>query len=107
MRLARFVGAAKARELVLLRRRIPAGEAHACGLVTELVPEGESFARAMEMAAALAELPPLAVTLARRAIDAAAESSRATALFIEQLAYATLVQGGESQSRIGRFLRKD
>lgn len=106
MRLARYVGAAKARELILLRRRIPATEALSCGLVTELVPDGESLDRAMAIASSLAELPALAVTLARRAIDAVSESSRSAALLIEQLAYATLVQGGESQSRIGSFLTK-
>lgn len=105
LRLVRFVGAAKARELVLLRRRISARDGLAAGLLTEVVPAGSALERSLEIARSLSELPPLATTLARRAIDAASESSRSAALLIEQLAYATLVQGGQSQSRIGSFGR--
>jgi enoyl-CoA hydratase/carnithine racemase len=103
LRLVRAVGAARARELVLLRRRVSAGEALAAGLLTEVVPPGQALERALTVARTLAELPALAVTLARRAIDASAESSRGAALLIEQLAYATLVQGRPSQDRIGTF----
>jgi enoyl-CoA hydratase/carnithine racemase len=91
-RLVRTVGPARARELVLARPRLTASEAFAFGLVTEVVPSGHALPRALELARRLAELPPLASELARRAIDAAAESSRSTALFLEQLAYAALVQ---------------
>jgi enoyl-CoA hydratase/carnithine racemase len=91
-RLVRIVGPARARELVLARPRFSASEALALGLVTEVVPAGEALPRALELARRLAELPALASELARRAIDAAAESSRSTALFLEQLAYAALAQ---------------
>jgi len=91
-RLVRIVGPARARELVLARPRLPAPDAFALGLVTEVVPAGEALARALELAGRLAALPPLASELARRAIDVAAESSRQTALFVEQLAYAALAQ---------------
>lgn len=104
-RLVRFVGAARARELVILRRRLSAREAFAAGLLTELVAGGEALGRAMAVAATLAELPALATTLARRAIDAAAESSRAAGLLVEQLSYAALVQGEESRRRTGEFGR--
>lgn len=91
-RLVRMVGTARARELVLARPRLSAAEAFAFGLVTEVVPVGEAVPRALELATKLAELPQLAAALARRAIDAAAESSRAVTLFVEQLAYAALSQ---------------
>ncbi|HXY44902.1 MAG TPA: enoyl-CoA hydratase/isomerase family protein [Acidimicrobiales bacterium] len=89
-RLVRMLGTARARELVLARGRLPAREALALGLVTEVVPAGEALARALELAGELAELPPLATALARRAIEAAGESSRDVALLVEQLAYAAL-----------------
>lgn len=94
-RLVRMVGTARARELVLARARFTAAEAHAMGLVTEVVG-GDATTPALELASRLAELPELASTLARRAIDAAAESSRDVGLFIEQLAYATLGQSRSS-----------
>jgi enoyl-CoA hydratase/carnithine racemase len=91
LRLVRAVGAARATELVLSRRRLGADEAHRLGVVTELA-EGDVSARAIELAEGLAGLPPLAVEVTKRAIAAAAESGREAALLIEQLAYATLAQ---------------
>jgi enoyl-CoA hydratase/carnithine racemase len=89
-RLVRAIGPVKARELVLVRPRFGAAEALSLGLVTEVVPPGVALSRAIELARQLSGLPPLAVSLARRAIDAAAESSRDVALLVEQLAYAAL-----------------
>lgn len=105
-RLVRFVGPAVARELVLLRRRFTAPEAFEAGLLTEVTDDGGALARALEIARVLAELPALAVTLAKKAIDAAAESSRATALLVERLSYAVLVQSDASKERMGSFTER-
>ena len=86
LRLTRLLGAARAKELILLRERIDASAALAAGLVTEVAP----FDRALELAAELAAKPPLALSVAKQAIDAAAESPREAALLIERLAYALL-----------------
>jgi enoyl-CoA hydratase/carnithine racemase len=86
LRLTRLLGAARAKELILLRERIDASAALAAGLVTEVAP----FERALELAAELAAKPPLALSVAKQAIDAAAESPREAALLIERLAYALL-----------------
>ena len=51
-RLARIVGLGRAKELVLLGRRLDATEAVACGLVAERVPAGQTRDRARELAAA-------------------------------------------------------
>lgn len=105
-RLVRLAGPAAARELILLRRRISAAEAHEAGLLTEVTEAGGALRRALELAGALSALPPLAVTVAKRAIDAATESSRAAALLIEQLGYATLVQDAPARERMGSFVSK-
>ena len=94
-RLVRAVGAARAKELLLLRDRFGAEEALAFGLVTLVVPDGQTVPRAIEMGAELSELPPLAVEVAKRAVDAVAESSRETGLLIERLAYGMLAQTTE------------
>jgi enoyl-CoA hydratase/carnithine racemase len=96
-RLVRMFGTARARELVVARPRFSADEAARMGIVTEVVPAGAALGRACELARTLSELPALACALALRSIDAAAESSRDTALFIEQLAYAALAQAAESR----------
>jgi len=103
-RLVRMVGTARARELVLARSRLSADEAARIGIVTEVVPAGAALARACEVARTLSDLPALACALARRSIDAAAESSREVALLVEQLAYAALAQAAESRQRLESVL---
>jgi len=90
-RLVRMVGVARARELVLWRSRWSAVEALGMGLVSEVVePPGSVLERAVEMAGELARLPRLAQRVARRSIDAAAESSHRSVLLLEELAYGYL-----------------
>jgi enoyl-CoA hydratase/carnithine racemase len=91
-RLARLLGPGRAKELILLRDRLDAGEALAVGLVTEVVAAGTVLDRALELGHRLARLPPLAVSLAKQAIDAAPEGSHEAALLIERLAYGLLAQ---------------
>ncbi|MGW0995949.1 enoyl-CoA hydratase/isomerase family protein [Streptomyces sp. NPDC002520] len=91
-RTARAVGPARARELVLRGRRLTADEALAWGLLTEISEPGGHVEHALRLADELAALPPLAVAVTKRVIDAAAESSRESALLLEQLAYAALNQ---------------
>ncbi len=74
-RLVRAVGPAIAREISLFGVRVPAGQA---------------LAVALERAAFLAGQPAMALAWTKAAIDAAAESSAASSLLIEQLAYAAL-----------------
>lgn len=99
-RLVRLLGAARAKELALLRERLDAHEAHAAGLVTEVVPDGQALARSLELAGRLAALPPLAVALTKEAIDVMAEASRDAGLLVERVAYAALSQTDEAQARL-------
>jgi enoyl-CoA hydratase/carnithine racemase len=89
-RLVRAVGPAVARDLVLFGERFPGEEARRLGLVREVVDAGQALPIALERAAYLASRPAMAVAWAKGAIDAAAESSAATSLLVEQLAYAAL-----------------
>lgn len=102
-RLVRLLGTARAKELVLLRDRIDASEAFRLGLVTEVVVEGVAVARALELATHLTQLPPLAVSLAKQAIDAMAESSREAGVLIERVSYAALAQTPEAQGAVDEF----
>jgi enoyl-CoA hydratase/carnithine racemase len=97
VRLVRAVGAARAKELMLLRRRLPAEEAHRLGLVTEVVPDAE--ARALAAAAELADLPETAAAVVKRTADLVGDASREAGILIEQLAYAALAQGPAQHRR--------
>jgi enoyl-CoA hydratase len=61
VRLPLVVGFAKAMELIITGRRIDAAEAERIGLVSEVVPRGQSLARAQELAREIAGLPQGAI----------------------------------------------
>lgn len=106
LRLVRAIGPARAKELLLLRPRVPAAEALGIGLVTEVVEEGRAPERAMELAGELAALPPLAVQVTKRAAEAVPETSRDAALLIERLAYGLLAQTHDAEEAATAFTEK-
>jgi enoyl-CoA hydratase/carnithine racemase len=71
VRLPRIIGESRARELILLGEVIDAAEALRIGLANRVVPDEDLESAAEEFAGRLAAQPPLAVSGARRAIDAA------------------------------------
>ena len=105
-RLVRLLGPARAKELMLVRRRFSAAEALGYGLVTEVVEEGRSLPRALELAAALAALPPLAVSFTKQTADLMPEASREAGILLERLAYAALAQTPEAGEAVEEFTRR-
>jgi enoyl-CoA hydratase len=67
-RLARIAGQGRALDLVLTGRMVDAREAHAMGLVTEIVAPGAHVERALALAEALAALPQETMLSDRRAL---------------------------------------
>jgi enoyl-CoA hydratase len=67
-RIARAVGVARALDLVLTGRTVPAEEALRIGLVTEVVPAGGHVERALELAGELAAFPQETMLSDRRAL---------------------------------------
>jgi enoyl-CoA hydratase len=61
VRLPLVVGFAKAMELIITGRRVDVQEAKEIGLVNEVVPEGKSLERALELAHEIAALPQGAI----------------------------------------------
>jgi enoyl-CoA hydratase len=66
-RLPRIMGLGRALDLILTGRIIDAGEAHAMGMLTEVVPEGTHLERAVELANNLARFPQSTMLADRRA----------------------------------------
>jgi enoyl-CoA hydratase/carnithine racemase len=98
-RLVRLVGPGRAKELFLLGGRLDAAAALTAGLVNEVVGAGTALERALELARQLAELPALAASLTKRAIDVMPEASREAGILIERLAYGMLAQSDEAKAR--------
>jgi enoyl-CoA hydratase len=72
-RLPRRVGPARAREMIFTGAMIDAEEAFRIGLVNRVTAPDDLLPRARELAAALADKAPLALQLAKAAIDAAGD----------------------------------
>jgi enoyl-CoA hydratase/carnithine racemase len=102
-RLTRLLGPARAKELILLRSRVDAHQALAFGLVSEVVRAGKALDRALVLARGLAELPRLAASVAKQAIDAVPEGSHAVGILVERLAYAMLAQTADARAASGAF----
>jgi enoyl-CoA hydratase len=90
--LPRILGAPLAKELIFTGRRIKAEEAKAAGLVNHLVPAGQAKAKALEVAARIAENGPVAVRQAKKAITYGLETDLETGMVLAIEAYnATVV----------------
>jgi len=86
-RLPRIIGVAKAKELIFTGRRVDAKEALDIGLVNKVTPSETLLDACMEMADMIAQNGPIAVEMAKYAIDKGIETDLATGLAIESNAY--------------------
>jgi len=105
-RLARVIGKQRAMELVLTGRRIDAREAETLGIVNEVSPAGEWLRRALEVAARVAERPPLATKLAKQAVLAAEETGLSAGLEQERRLYELTMATEDRVEGTRAFLEK-
>jgi len=82
-RLPRIIGAGRAKELIFTCDRIGAEEAYRLGIANRIVKEGALYGEAMALAKRLAEKAPLAVEMAKHAVDTGLEADLDTGLLIE------------------------
>jgi len=86
-RLARLIGVARAKDLVLTARRIGAPEALAMGLVTRTAPPQRLREEAVALAGEIARNAPVALRQAKRAIDGGFHLPLEEALALENALY--------------------
>lgn len=89
----RLLGYARAFEWLCSGRKLSASEAHAWGLVSEVVEPDGLTARAAELAAGLAALPTKAIGMTKRLLDRAGTST-----LDEQLEWEAQLQAAATQS---------
>jgi len=92
-----LVGPMRAKELLLLGERFDAAAAHELGLVNRVAPPGEHERVALELAERLAAQPPLALALAKQALDRGVDCALEEAMAAEtDFAALTVAPGQDS-----------
>ena len=105
-RLTRAVGKAKAMEMILTGEPITAREAHAAGLVARVTQDELVVEDALAMAARIAEKSPIALRLAKEAVNAAHEMSLTDALAYERRLFYLLFASEDQKEGMAAFLEK-
>ncbi|MFZ5633278.1 MAG: enoyl-CoA hydratase-related protein [Bacillota bacterium] len=106
-RLQRVVGIAKAKELIFTGDIISAREAREIGLVNKVVEDpGALLAAAREMAGKIIAKGPVAVSLAKTAINVGANTDINTGLLFEKHAQAVAFSTGDRIEGTTAFLEK-
>ena len=105
-RLTKIVGLGRAKDLVLTGRVVDASEALMMGLVSRVVPAEKLMDEAMEVAGLLASKAPLAMALAKEAVNAAAEASIPLGGALEAAACALTFGTEDSREGVKAFLEK-
>src|SRR5438309_7900239 len=102
----RILGPARAFEWLASGRKLTAAEAHAWGLVSEVVGSDGLAGRAAELAATLAELPTRGVGMTKRLLDHAVGASLEDQLERESQLQAAATQTEDFREGVAAFLEK-
>lgn len=105
-RLARVVGKGIAFDMILTGKIIDGEEAHRIGLVSEVVPPDKLTEKTEEIAEKILSKGPLAVKLAKLAVQTGFETDQRTGLLIEKLAQAVLFSTEDKNEGTSAFLEK-
>jgi enoyl-CoA hydratase len=105
-RLTRAIGKARAMELILTGRPMTAAEALARGLVTRVVPADATVDVALELAALVATMPPLAVRAAKAAVLDASDRPLTDGLARERAAFFALFDTDDQAEGMAAFTQK-
>lgn len=105
-RLPRLVGAAKAKELLFTSSVLTAREALEIGLLNSVVPDGTVMDASIALAKKILEQSPLAVRIAKMAVNAWARGGMDSWRTVEDLAQAVLFEDEEKERRMTAFLDK-
>lgn len=103
-RLARTVGASRAKEMCLTGRQVKAEEALRIGLADEVVPTDELHDRAIALAAEVAKGALVAQALTKRVIDQGLSTSLDAGLALEREAFEGVFHSDDSRIGVASFL---
>ena len=106
VRLPLIVGLGRAMDLILTGRVIDAREAERIGLVNEIVPTGQSLARALELAQFLCTLPQPAMHSDKESVLRSTGRALEEAMRVEAACFDTLIDGTEIREGLQKFRQR-
>jgi enoyl-CoA hydratase len=105
-RLPRLITVGKAKELIFTGAVIDANEAYRIGLADDLVPAGESLNKAEEIAGKILKAGPIAVKLAKEAVNRGLEQTLPEGQKTEAKLFASLCDTEDQKEGAQAFLEK-
>jgi enoyl-CoA hydratase len=105
-RLTKAVGKSKAMELVLTGRFLSAEEAHYYGLVSKVVPLEMYLQEALTLAGEIAALSPIAVLLAKEAVNRSFETQLDEGLAFERKNFYLTFASADQKEGMSAFIEK-
>lgn len=105
-RLTRAIGKAKSMELILTGRFLSAEEAHFYGLVNKVVPKEMYMYEALQLAKEIAQLSPVAVQLAKEAVNRSFETHLDEGLAFERKNFYLTFASEDQKEGMKAFVEK-
>jgi enoyl-CoA hydratase len=105
-RLPRFVGKAKAMDMVLTGRMMDAGEAERSGLVSRVVPAEKLMEEALAVAARIAAMSRPSVMIAKESVNRAYETTLAEGVRFERRVFHSLFATEDQKEGMAAFVEK-
>jgi enoyl-CoA hydratase len=105
-RLARFIGKAKAMDLILTGRMMDAAEAERCGLVSRIVAADKLLEEALKAAAMIASYSLPSVMIAKESVNRAFETTLAEGVRFERRVFHSLFATEDQKEGMAAFVEK-
>ncbi|TKY55489.1 Methylglutaconyl-CoA hydratase [Spatholobus suberectus] len=105
-RLPRLVGKAIAKDIIFTGRKVDGKEALSMGLVNYCVPAGEAYSKALAIAQEINQKGPVAIRMAKRAINEGVETDLASALVLEEDCFDQLLSTKDRLEGLAAFAEK-
>ena len=105
-RLTRAVGKSKSMDMILTARMMDAAEAERANLVSRVFPADQLLPEAMKIADQVANLSPVAVQLAKQAVNRAFETTLVEGVRYERAVFLALFGTPDQQEGMAAFVEK-
>ncbi len=105
-RLVALIGPSRAKELIVLGRKVEAPEALAWGLIDRMSEPGQALETAKQLALEYSRLPPLAVRMAKEAIEVSAHPLAHATSFMDRDQFMLARASADHAEAVAAFLEK-